>query len=130
MAKKFYVFSTLSNDNVYANYAKAPNGGLSEVSEKIHIAGGANVIGKHLITPHGVMTEVTENQMNILNNNFLFKQHMKSGHIVVRDTKVDPEKAVKDGMEKTDGSAPVTPESLKALGIAAKPEGKSGRMVS
>jgi len=130
MAKKYFVFSTLSNSNKYQNFAPAPNGGIPEPVESVTIAGGANVIGKHFITPHGVMTEVTEAQMEILNSNFLFKQHVKSGHIVVRDTKVDPEKAVKSGMEKTDGSAPVTPDSLKALGIAAKPEGKSGRMVS
>ena len=130
MAKHFYIFSTLSNDNRYGRYSPAPNGGQPELTESVTIAGGANVIGKHFITPHGVMTEVTEAQMDILNSNFLFKQHVKSGHIVVRDTKSDPEKVVAKEMEKVDGSAPVTPESLKALGIAAKHEGKSGRMVS
>jgi hypothetical protein len=130
MSKRYFVFSTLSNDNAYSNYSEAPNGGQPVPVETVTIKGGSNVIGKHFITPHGVMTEVTEAQMDILNSNFLFKQHLKSGHIVVRDTKSDPEKVVAKEMEKVDGSAPVTPESLKALGIAAKPEGKSGRMVS
>ena len=130
MSKKYYVFSTLSNTNIYANYAESPNKGQPQVAEQVTIQGGANVTVKNLVTPHGVMTEITEAQMDILNKNFLFKQHLKSGHIVVRDTKSDPEKVVKAGMEKTDGSAPVTPESLKALGVAAKPEGKAGRMVS
>lgn len=86
-------------------------------------------MGKHLITPIGVMTEIDEKQMDILNRNFLFNQHLKSGHIVVRDSKRDTEKVVSDGMEREDGAAPVTPKSLKKLGLEAK-AAPLGRMVS
>ena len=122
---KHHVYSTLTQHQHYTNWTTPVEGGLPQVTGKVSIKGGANLADKTLVTPHGVLTTIDDEQLEVLENNFLFKQHVKSGHIVVRKDKVDPEVAVAADMEKRDGSAPVTPESLEELtgrdAIAAKP---------
>ena len=119
---KFYICSTLTNDQHYTNY-KASNGGPAVAVEAVTIKGGSNRADMRLITPRGVVTEVTDEQMEILNRNHVFKAHVTSGHIVVNKTSVAPEKTVDAHMEAKDGSAPYTPESLAAKS-AAKPMAK------
>ena len=128
MAKNFIV-STLSNTQHYTNYATPPHGGQPTEISKVTIKGGANLATKALVTPHGVITEVTDQQLETLKANCVFRDHQKSGHITIRTSKVDPEKAVAAGMEAKDGSAPITPKSLKELNLKAKEESASGNMV-
>ena len=117
---KHYCFSTLTNDQKYQNYSTPPHGGQPTPVESVMIGGGANVAPQNLITPRGVLTVINDKQYEILKRNFVFNQHVKSGHIVVRDSNIDPDKAAQKDMEAEDGSAPLTPKKLQELNIAAK----------
>lgn len=101
-----HVFCTLSNDQLYTNYEKGA-GGVSIAVEKVLIKGGAGIANKRLITPLGVATEVTENELKALHNNPDFLAHKKQNFIVVREKKADPDKVATD-MQQHDKSAPLT----------------------
>lgn len=99
-----YVYCTLSNDQNYGT----PDG-------KIFIAGQANVMTKHMYTPRGRVTEVSDEQYSQLKNNHVFKLHKENGFITVETRNEDPEKVATD-MEAADKSAPLTEEQLIAEG--------------
>jgi hypothetical protein len=107
MAKKLYLISTLSAPQKYTVYGDAARG-VPREQTSILVNGGANVANKNLITPQGVYTEITEDQLAILKENKLFQTHEKNGFIKVDDKKIDTEKAVSD-LEKRDEAAPLTP---------------------
>jgi len=81
---------------------------------KITIHGGAGVANKNLITPNGVVTTVTDEEMEFLNAHELFVQFKKNGFITVEKKKVDVEKVVADMSDKADPSAPITPADYVA----------------
>lgn len=110
-----FVYSTLSCDQRYVKWSDAPAGGTPREERSILISGGANVAKKNIITPQGVVTEVTEADLALLNENTLFKTHVKNGHITVQQKEVQVEKAVAD-MEKRDESAPLTPQDYEVSG--------------
>lgn len=119
MAKKFYVFSTLTCAQLYTGYSKG--GADLPVKEwEVHIQGGSNVAGKHLVTPLGVVTPITEEQKELLETNVVFQAHVKNGFVQVRDTNVDPEVAAAD-LETRDESAPLVEADFQ--GTDAKPAG-------
>lgn len=96
---KVYVYSTLSNDQVYA------------VEEgEIFIAGKANVSNKHFLTPKGVVTPITEDQLEQLRKNIVFRKHSENGFLVISTSKVDPEDVARD-MAGPDNSAQDTEET-------------------
>lgn len=112
MGKKLYVYSTLSADVNYTEYA--PGGGDIPVEVgHIMVRGGAGVANDRLVTPRGVVTEVTEEQAEKLRQNKVFQMHEKNGFVQISEISVDPEKAAAD-MEGRDGSAPVVPQDLPA----------------
>ena len=104
-----YVFSTLSNDQKYQNWGKGD--GVNIPGEFVMIKGGAGIAidgGQASIwTPQGRMTEVSDEELRILEANEGFKLHKKLCHIVVQAKKADPEKVAAD-MNRKDASAPVT----------------------
>lgn len=99
------IFSTLSNDQSYTFYKK--EGGSTNVERSIFIAGKANVANKHLITPSGMATSVSDEDYADLQNNEVFNLHVKNGFLSVSKVKADPEKVAK-GMTSKDESAPKT----------------------
>lgn len=106
-----YVFSTLTCDNRYTFYSSG--GADIKVPERgILIKGGTGVMNDRLITPMGVATEVTEEELKALQEHPIFKDHMADGYIYVQAKKADPEKVASD-MKTQDGSAPITPSSYK-----------------
>lgn len=114
---RFFVHSSLTKDHLYHLWSRPsdPNMSPEIIGEPVMIRGGANVatfpdskFGRH--TPHAVMTEVTEAQMDYLNQCPAFEKHVKRGFLTVTSSKHDPERIVKD-MEKKDGSAPLTPSA-------------------
>ena len=111
MARNF-IYSTLTNAQTYTNYTPHVAGQIPVAVEEVTIKGGANLADSHFDTPFGVMTEVTDEQMEILNRNFVFNQHKKAGYITIRTDKVDPEVAVAADMQQKDGSAPHTPNTF------------------
>ena len=90
-----YVYSTLS-----ASVAYEVDGGRN-----ILIAGGANIPDKHFLTPQGVVTSVTEEDLALLKKNRVFELHAKNGFLKWHGKKVEVEAVVAD-MQGADNSAP------------------------
>ena len=108
----FYVYSTLTSDNFYVAYSTpVDKNQLPHIMKKVLIKGGNAVAQKNLWTPHGVMTEVSDEEMEILQKDHNFKMHEKNGFIKVEKKEVPVKKVVKDMAEK-DGSAPKTPKDF------------------
>lgn len=110
-----YVFSKITNDTVYADYAYNPGGGLPTITKQVKIKGGANRADKHIITPQGVMTEVTDEELEFLLKNDGFQRHVERGFITHKAYKADADKVAKD-MAERDNSSPLTPQDFTEEG--------------
>ena len=117
MAKQFYVYSTLSNNQNYTVYSDLMKGqeGTARVKEhSVLINGGANVADKNNYTAKGVETVISEEQAEILKSCPMFDRHVKAGFIILEDKKHEPNKIVQEKkMTKKDKSAPITPDDQK-----------------
>ena len=108
---KLYVYSTLASDVAYTNHAKG-GGDMPIELPPVFIRGGAGVANDRFITPRGVVTEVTEEQVEYLRQNEVFKLHEKNGFVEVSESKVDPDLVAAD-MTGRDNSAPLVPQDFK-----------------
>lgn len=115
--KPVYVYSTLSTDQLYTLYVRGGND-IPRPDKQILVKGGANVANKHLWTPRGVVTEITEEELALLRDNKLFQTHEKNGYVKVDKAKVEVEKAVSD-MEPRDESSPLQPGDYQVENQAA-----------
>ncbi|MGJ0509054.1 MAG: hypothetical protein ACR652_18425 [Methylocystis sp.] len=115
--KSVYVYSTLSADQLYTTYVKGGND-IPRPERTVLIKGGANVATKHLLTPRGVVTQVTAEELALLRDNKLFQLHEKNGYVKVDTSKQEVEKAVTD-MEPRDESSPLVPGDFQ---VDNKPE--------
>lgn len=95
-----YITSTMSNSVNYAVYGKSA-GGLPIVVKEITVNGGSNVINKVLVTPQGVVTQVSDSDLELLENHPVFKMHKENGYLKVHKT----EKENTTGLEMRDASA-------------------------
>lgn len=113
-----YVFSTLATDMTYVNWV-SPGAGIPPVEGKsIFIQGGAGVAqrgrpGSDIWTPLGRVTEVSDEDVDMLERNEVFALHKKNGFIKVQKKSADPEKAVAD-MNRKDASSPRTESDYPA----------------
>lgn len=107
----YYVFSTLTADNIYAQYRDTGNG-IVEVDQKVFIKGGHGIANKHFVTPKGVVTNIEDEDYDLLKNNPVFQLHVKKGFIKVEKKAADVEE-VADDMEVKDKSAPLTDDDFK-----------------
>lgn len=105
MAKEYYVFSTLSCPQKYTTWTQGGNE-IPTPDQHVMIHGGANVPDENFRTPLGVMTKVSEEQLQLLKNNSDFLLHEKNMFITVREKAYDPEVVVAD-MATRDQSAPL-----------------------
>ncbi len=105
-----YVYSTLANDQNYHVFKTENFKGVHKIIRSIYIKGKAGIANKHLFTPLGAVTNVSDEDLALLEKDEVFQTHKKNGYIVVRSDKVDPEVAVADNMNARDISAPVVPE--------------------
>ena len=103
---KVYIFSTLANDQLYQNWLTGGND-LPSKGHAVHIKGGTGVANDRLITPMGVATEITEEDLGELEKNPVFQQHKEKGFVVIRQKKAETEKVASD-MNLKDESAPLT----------------------
>lgn len=101
------IFSTMTGAVTYTDWKLSP-GGLSIAGKQVTIKGGANVADrKTIITPRGIGTQVSDEDLAFLENDTLFKFHKKGGFITidsVGDIR-DADIAAAD-MEGRDDSAP------------------------
>jgi len=103
-----YVFSTLAADMDYHVHEPARDGVPPARKHTVHIAGGAGIANKNLITPNGVMTTITTEELSLLEQVPLFKMHKDNGYIKVEMRRADAEKVATD-MATDDPSKPLTP---------------------
>ena len=111
--KKLYVFSTLTNSVTYTEYVKRKGNDLPKRGRSVTIQGGAGLTTRHLLTPRGVATEITGEDLSLLESNKVFQRHVANGFLSVSESKPDPDRAVKDHMER-DGAAPLTDAEIEA----------------
>lgn len=121
MSKDHYVYSTLSAPQEYVTYNSGA-ADLPQAVQSVFIAGGANVAGKHLVTPLGVVTKVTDEELKALETNEVFKLHKENGFVTVSDAKVDPEVVAAD-MTSRDEAAPLVDGDFDPNSADAKPAG-------
>lgn len=112
-----YITSRMAGGVDYAFYAQGPNG-IHIVKDIISIEGGADVINKrNLITPDGVVTEVSSDKLEKLKTHSLFKQHIKDGFIKICDSE---KSANNSGRELAqDSSKQLTPKDYRNGGKKA-----------
>lgn len=104
------IASTLSCGNDYAIYHKTDSG-ANPIAKVVSIKGGANVARRGgesgILTPQGIITTVTDEELEALRQNEDFNLHEKNGFIkVLNQSSTKVEKAVKD-MKESDDSAPL-----------------------
>lgn len=93
-----YIFSTLSSGVNFGNVA---------------IKGGAGVADRRtLVTPQGVVTKVTDSQLEQLQQNETFQRFVKNGVLTVSKHSGDADK-VASSMEQNNASKQKTESTLK-----------------
>jgi rRNA maturation endonuclease Nob1 len=113
-----YVFSTLATDMTYVNW-HSPGEGIPPMEGKhINIRGGAGVArnvraGSDIWTPLGDVTEISDEDLALMEQNEVFRLHQKNGFIRVQKKSSEVEKAVAD-MNRKDNSSPLTEADVKA----------------
>lgn len=118
-----YIFSTATSGIKYTEFKKTKD--MQIPVRHVHIQGGANLANKHLITPRGVATQVTQDDLEFLLAHPVFQRHVDKGYMQIEKTNKDPEKVIaSNDMELKDGSAPETPETLAAKGAKVRADAK------
>jgi hypothetical protein len=118
-----YVYSTLTCDNDYAEWAK--NGDQQSILRTVRVNGGHGLMNKHMITPLGVVTEVSDEDLEFLQRNSAFRLHVENGFITVDEKKAEPEK-VAANMKRRDKSSQIVPSDYEKGGMMDVPEPKVG----
>lgn len=109
---RHFVYSTLTNDHRYTNWTRPDDQKmLPKVISEVLIKGGANRANVHGLTPLGIRTEVTDEQLESLKANKIFGRHCEQKLILVYDELEDPEIVARKHMQSADPSAPLTPNS-------------------
>lgn len=103
-----FIFSTLASDVAYTNHAQG-GGDMPIELPPVVVKGGAGVANDRLVTPRGVATRVTEEQVEYLRQNEIFKLHEKNGFVMVSESAGDPDTVAAD-MTGRDNSAPIVPQ--------------------
>ena len=112
MSKTFYVFSTLASDVAYTNHIQG-GGDLPVALPSVLVRGGAGVANDRIFTPRGVSTEVTEQQVEYLRANPVFRLHEKNSFVTISESYADPDIVAAD-MTGRDNSAPLVPQDQVA----------------
>ncbi len=115
-----YICSKLTCDNSYTTWNQAKGGAndLPKKDRQILINGGAGVANKNIITPDGVVTEVSEEQLKLLESVPNFKRHVAGGFLKVLTKNPTNVKSVAADLEK-DKATPITPKDLEKQGKKA-----------
>lgn len=109
-----YVTSKMGAGVIYAIYGKTA-GGLPFVQKEIEVKGGTGVMNKNLITPEGVVTSLSDEDIELLKVNPLFKLHQENGYVRIHKT----EKAKLTDMQEKDNSAQKTASDYTKKGKKA-----------
>ena len=106
------ILSTLTAPQDVVLTKKTDNGALSVV-KTITLKGGANVIDRRtLVTPQGVITELSDDDFDLLEQTAFYKRMKSRGFLRPVETKDTAEDTKKAGMERKDNSAQKTEEDF------------------
>tara|TARA_R110000850_G_scaffold99474_8_gene206105 strand:- start:19839 stop:20204 length:366 start_codon:yes stop_codon:yes gene_type:complete len=116
MAK--FIYSKLANAQAYHTFQKGGDkNALSRKEKTVIIAGGAGLMNKRNMTPHGVCTEVSDETFKVLETVPSFVKHLEGKFLSVHDKEVTAKNEEKEAANlNEDKSAPLTPAKLKAEG--------------
>lgn len=117
-----FIYSTLTCDNEYTEWKKT--GDQQSAVRSVLIKGGHGVMNKNFLTPLGIVTEVSDDDMRFLMNNSAFKFHLEGGFLKVEEKSYESEKVAAD-MTGADASAQLTPADFEEGGRAHVPGGKA-----
>ena len=119
------ILSTLTSPQDVVLTRKTESGAL-EIVKTITLKGGANVIDRRtLITPQGVITELSDDDFDLLEKTAFYKRMKSRGFLRPVEAKETAEDTKKAGMEKKDNSAQKTEEDFPDE--EAKPVNSKGR---
>ncbi len=112
-----HVYSTLSanmNYNVYYTPTVPKGQEARRIEKTIAIKGGSGVAplgknGRGGETLFGILTTISEEELELLEKDEVFQTHVNNGFISVSRKKLDPEVVIAD-MELRDDSSPLMPE--------------------
>ena len=106
-----FITSKMAASVTYAFYTKGANK-INIVTDEITVNGGADVINKRsLETPSGVVTELTDEQIDKLKTHPVFKMHLANGAVAILGSEKEAKKADED-LNK-DKSSQLTPEDYE-----------------
>lgn len=109
-----YVYSTLSNDQSYTVWDITTQGGPHVPKKSILVRGKANIADPHtFVTPRGVVTTVSADELRVLEADESFKRHRQAGYITVERKKEEPDRVARN-MKARDESAPKTEADFPA----------------
>lgn len=119
-----YVYSTLTCDNAYTVYEKT-TGGLTIPKAEVVINGGTGLANKHLITPLGMVTNITDDELAMLKENPVFIEHVKNGFLIVQEGgKAEDAEKVASDMSTDSGSSPLTEQDVVETNVKPAKKGK------
>ena len=112
-----FIYSTLTADQYYILPKEPVQGSQKSVTKPIAefaflVKGGANVTTKRIVTPLGVATQCTDEELEKLQKIKAFQNHVAGGYLKVEKSKRSEEAAAKD-MTAKDESAPHNAEDIK-----------------
>lgn len=110
------ICSRLSNSQKYTIWkgGKEKANELPQIENFILVKGGSGIANKHVMTPLGVITEVSAEELKLLEKVPSFLRHKKNGYITVRDSVPSEKELVKIAKDlKEDKSKPLTDKDAK-----------------
>ena len=108
-----FIVSRLTATVEYTIYVKG-NTDIPQVQRSIIVQGGADVMNRSLVTPLGVGTSVTDEELEALEAHPVFALHKSNGFVAVLGSKTDDPSSIGAGMAKDVKSAPVTEADFTA----------------
>ncbi len=120
-----FIISRASQDGEFIIWETSVNGKKS-AKKSILIKGGAGVIDKStMTTPNGVVTEISDEDWELLKEHSAFKRYVERGFMeAVKSEKPAKENAKKKSSKK-DGGVQLTPEDFEKRGQKAPDVSKS-----
>lgn len=108
-----YICSTVTAHLEIVEY-DTNSGPVPRVKHKVNLLGGANLPPKTLVTPAGVVTPVSAEDLDFLVANREFQRLQREGFVtIMRGKSEDDLTAAISGMTPKDRSAPATPRDFE-----------------
>jgi hypothetical protein len=108
-----FLYSTLTAPQNYAIHKKNPDGSYS-IARDILINGGHGLTNRFGVLLQGALTEVDDETLSLLEQDYVFCLHRDNGYIKVDRKKHEVESAISD-LNQRDKSSPATAQDIDAL---------------